>query len=147
MTHVTPFRKYRQHSTWPSNCNKQTVGHAYSKLFSCKPVLMVCSYRAQSNEICAYGRVSRGFLPRVCSTACCTYGQSNTTIVRSIWSRFLTYAIFLHSAVQNVPAIGQGHASLRGSEFTKPGRIWPREKYDFLSMVWKSCFVFNVGSF
>ena len=26
---------------------------------------MVCSYRAQSNEICTYGRVSRGFLPRV----------------------------------------------------------------------------------
>ena len=38
---------------------------AYSKLFSCKPVLTVCSYGAQSNEICTYGRVSRGSIPRV----------------------------------------------------------------------------------
>ena len=32
----------------------------YSKLFSCKSVLMVCSHRAQSNGICTYGRASRG---------------------------------------------------------------------------------------
>ena len=36
-----------------------------SKLFFCKSVRTVCSYSAQSNEICTYGRVSRGSLPRV----------------------------------------------------------------------------------
>ena len=62
-THVTPFRKYGKHSTGPSTYG--LWARTYSKLFSCKPVLMVCSYGAQSNEICTYGRVSRGTIPRV----------------------------------------------------------------------------------
>ena len=73
ITHVTPFRKYGKHSTGPSTYGPWV--RAYSKLFSRKSVLTVCSYRAQSNEICTYGRVSRGSLPRVRR-----YGQSNTTI-------------------------------------------------------------------
>ena len=64
ITHVTPFRKYGKHSTGPSTYGPWV--RTYSKLFSCKSVLTVCSYRAQSNEICTYGRVSRGSLPRVC---------------------------------------------------------------------------------
>ena len=63
ITHVTPFRKYGTHSTGPSTYGRWV--RTYSKLFSCKSVLTVCSYRAQSNEICTYGRVSRGSLPRV----------------------------------------------------------------------------------
>ena len=63
ITHVTPFRKYGKHSTGPSTYGPWT--RTYSKLFSCKPVLTVCSYGAQSNEICTYGRVSRGTIPRV----------------------------------------------------------------------------------
>ena len=63
ITHVTPFRKYGKHSTGPSTYGPWV--RTYSKLFSCKSVLTVCSYRAQSNEICTYGRVSRGSLPRV----------------------------------------------------------------------------------
>ena len=62
-THVTPFRKYGKHSTGPSTYGPWA--RTYSKLFSCKPVLTVCSYGAQSNEICTYGRVSRGTIPRV----------------------------------------------------------------------------------
>ena len=63
MTHVTAFLKYGKHSTWPS-----TYGlwiRTYRKSFSCKSLLTVCCYKAQSNEICMYGRVSRGSLPRV----------------------------------------------------------------------------------
>ena len=52
-------------------------------MFSCKSVLTVCSYRAQSNEICSYGRVSRGSLPWVRRHGSCTYRQSNTTIAIS----------------------------------------------------------------
>ena len=63
ITHVTPFRKYGKHSTGPSTYGPWS--RTYSKLFSCKPVLTVCSYGAQSNEICTYGRVSRGTIPRV----------------------------------------------------------------------------------
>ena len=63
ITHVTPFRKYGKHSTGPSTYGPWA--RTYSKLFSCKPVLTVCSYGAQSNEICTYGRVSRGTIPRV----------------------------------------------------------------------------------
>ena len=63
ITHVTPFRKYGKHSTGPSTYGSWV--RTYSKLFSCKFVLTVCSYRAQANEICTYGRVSRGSLPRV----------------------------------------------------------------------------------
>ena len=62
ITHVTPFRKYGKHSTGPSTYGPWV--RTYSKL-SCTSILTVCSYRAQSNEICAYGRVSRGSLPRV----------------------------------------------------------------------------------
>ena len=61
ITHVTPFRKYGKHSTGPSTYGPWV--HTYSKLFFCKSVLVVCS--SQSNEICTYGRVSRGSLPRV----------------------------------------------------------------------------------
>ena len=64
ITHVTSFRKYGKHSTGPSTYGPCV--RTYSKLFSCKPVLTVCSYRAQSNEIHTYGRVSRGSIPRVC---------------------------------------------------------------------------------
>ena len=46
-----------------------------------KSVLMVCSYRAQLNEICTYGRVSRGSLLRVRRYGLLYYGQSNTTIM------------------------------------------------------------------
>ena len=63
ITHVTPFHKNRKHSTGLS-----TYGpwfRTYSNLFSYKSVLTVCSYSAQSNEICTYGRVSRRSLPRV----------------------------------------------------------------------------------
>ena len=49
-------------------------------MLSCKSVLTVCSYRAQSNEICSYGRVPRGSLPWVRRHGSCTYRQSNTTI-------------------------------------------------------------------
>ena len=65
ITHVTPFRKYGKHSTGTSKVTYGPWARAYSKLFSCKPVLTVCSYGAQSNEICTYGRVSRGSIPRV----------------------------------------------------------------------------------
>ena len=63
ITHVTPFRKYGKHSTGPSTYGAWV--RTYSKLFSCKSVLTVCSYRAQANEICTYGRLSRGSLARV----------------------------------------------------------------------------------
>ena len=63
ITHVTPFRKYGKHSTGSSTYGPWA--RTYSKLFSCKPVHTVCSYGAQSNEICTYGRVSRGTIPRV----------------------------------------------------------------------------------
>ena len=63
ITHVTSFRKYGKHSTGPSTYGPCV--RTYSKLFSCKSVLTVCSYRAQSNEIHTYGRVSRGSIPRV----------------------------------------------------------------------------------
>ena len=56
ITHVTPFCKYGNHLTGPSTFGPWV--RTYSKLFSCKSVLTVCSYRAQSNEICTYGRVS-----------------------------------------------------------------------------------------
>ena len=63
ITHATPFRKYGKHSTGLSTYWLWV--RSYSKLFSCKSVLTICSYRAQSNEICMYGRASRGSLPRV----------------------------------------------------------------------------------
>ena len=63
ITHVTPFREYGKHSTGSSTYGPWS--RTYSKLFSCKPVLTVCSYGAQSNEICTYGSVSRGTIPRV----------------------------------------------------------------------------------
>ena len=63
ITHVTPFRKKGKHSTGPSTYGLWV--RTYSKLFSCKPALTVCRYGTQSNEICTYGRVSRGTLPRV----------------------------------------------------------------------------------
>ena len=50
ITHVTPFRKYGKHSTGPSTYG--SWAHTYSKLFSCKSALTLCSYRAQTNEIC-----------------------------------------------------------------------------------------------
>ena len=62
-THVTLFPKYGKHSTGPSTYGSWL--RTYSKSFSCKPVLTVCSYRAQSNEIFTYGEVSRGSVPRV----------------------------------------------------------------------------------
>ena len=66
ITHVTPFRKYGKHSTGPSTCGPWARTYStYSKLFSCKPVLTIWSYGAQSNEICTYGRVSRETIPRV----------------------------------------------------------------------------------
>ena len=61
ITHVTPFRKYGSHSTGLSTYGPWV--RTYSKLFSCKSVPAVCSYRAQSNKICTY--VSRWSLPRV----------------------------------------------------------------------------------
>ena len=64
ITHVTPFCKYGKHSTGPSTYRPWV--RTYSKLFSCKSSLTVCSYRALSNEICTYGRVSLGLYPRVC---------------------------------------------------------------------------------
>ena len=63
ITHVTLFPKYGKHSTGPSSYGPWV--RTYSKSFSCKPVLTVCSYRAQSNEIFTYGEVSRGSVPRV----------------------------------------------------------------------------------
>ena len=63
MNHVTPFRKYRKHLTGLSTYGPRV--RTNSKLFSCKSVLTVCGYRAQSNEICTYGGVSRKSLPRV----------------------------------------------------------------------------------
>ena len=63
ITHVTSFRKYGKHSTGPSTYGPWV--RTYSKLFSSKSVLTVCSYRAQSNEIHTYGRVSHGSIPRV----------------------------------------------------------------------------------
>ena len=63
ITHVTSFRKYGKHLSGPSTYGSWL--RTYSKLFSCKSVLTVCSYRAQSNEIHTYGRVSHGSIPRV----------------------------------------------------------------------------------
>ena len=63
ITHVTSFRKYGKHSTVLSTYGPWV--RTYSKLFSCKSVLTVCSYKAQSNEIHMHGRVSRGSIPRV----------------------------------------------------------------------------------
>ena len=63
ITHVTLFPKYGKHSTGPSTYGPWV--RTYSKSFSCKPVLTVCNYRAQSNEILTYGEVSRGSVPRV----------------------------------------------------------------------------------
>ena len=63
ITHVTPLRKYGKHSTGPSTYGPWV--RTYSKLFSCKSVLVICSYRAQSNEIFMYWRVSSGSLPRI----------------------------------------------------------------------------------
>ena len=63
ITHVTLFPKYGKHSTGPSTYGPWV--RTYSKSFSCKPLLTVCSYRAQSNVIFTYGRVSRGSVPRV----------------------------------------------------------------------------------
>ena len=63
ITHMTPFHKYGTHSTGPSTYRRWV--RTYNKLSSCKSVLMVRSYRAQSNEICTHERVSRGSLPRV----------------------------------------------------------------------------------
>ena len=63
ITHVTSFCKYGKHSTGPSTYRPWV--RTYGKLFSCKSVLTVSNYRAQSNEIHTYGRVSRGSLPRV----------------------------------------------------------------------------------
>ena len=60
---MTPFRKYGKHSIGSSTYGPWV--RTYSKLFSRKSVLTVCRYRAQSNEICTYGRVSRGSLPRI----------------------------------------------------------------------------------
>ena len=62
-THVTLFPKYGKHSTGPSTYGPWV--RTYSKSLSCKPVLTVCNYRAQSNEIFTYGEVSRGSVPRV----------------------------------------------------------------------------------
>ena len=63
ITHVTPFRKYGKHTAGPSTYGLWV--RTYNKLFSCESVLAVCSYIRQSNDICTYGRVSRGSLPRV----------------------------------------------------------------------------------
>ena len=63
MIHVTAFRKNGKHSTGPSTYGPWV--RTYSKWISLKSVLTVCSYKAQSNEICTYRRVSRGSLPRV----------------------------------------------------------------------------------
>ena len=79
ITHVTSFRKYEKHSTGP-NTNGPWV-RTYSKLFSCKFVLTVSSYRAQWNEIHTYGRVSPGSIPRVRRNGLLYLRQSNTTNV------------------------------------------------------------------
>ena len=63
INHVTLFRKYGKHST--GSITYGPWARTYRKLFSCKSVLMVCSYRAQSNEMCMHERVSRGSLPWV----------------------------------------------------------------------------------
>ena len=78
ITHVTSFRKYGKHSTGPSTYGPWV--RTYGKLFPCKSFLTVSSYRAQSNEIHTYGRVSRGSLPRVRLL----YLRSNTTCVTPI---------------------------------------------------------------
>ena len=62
----------RRRSKWVRTC---------SKLFSCTSVLTVCSYRAQSNSICTYEGCHVGFFREFVGTACCTYGQLNTTIL------------------------------------------------------------------
>ena len=63
ITHLTSFRRYGKHSTETSTYGPWV--RTYSKLFSCKSVLTVWRYRAQSNEIHTYWKVSRGSLPRV----------------------------------------------------------------------------------
>ena len=55
ITHVTPFRKYGIHSTGPST-TRTLSPCTYSKLFSCKSILTICSYRAQLNETFTYGK-------------------------------------------------------------------------------------------
>ena len=61
----------------------------YSKLFSCKSVLVVCTYRAQGKEIYKYRKVSRGSLPRVRRYGLLYLRQSSTTIETfDIISRF-----------------------------------------------------------
>ena len=64
ITHLTPFCNYGKHSSGPSTYGPWD--RTFSKFFSWKSVLTDCSYRTPWNEICKYGRVSRGYLPRVC---------------------------------------------------------------------------------
>ena len=91
VTHVTPSCTYGKHSTGPST-NRSWV-RTYNRLFSCKSVLKICGYRAQSNEIHTYGRLSRGSPPRVRKyTICHTYGQSNTTNITQRQVTTISYA-------------------------------------------------------
>ena len=120
---MTPFRKYGKHSTGTSTYGPWA--RTYSKLFSCKPVVTVCSYGApvEWNLYVAYGRVSRGSVPRVRR-----YGLlylrtveydhsllewSHDDVIK--WTHFLRYWPFvrgIHRSPVNSPHKGQWHGAL-----------------------------------
>ena len=63
VTHVTPFCRYRKHSTGPITYGSWVC--TYSKFGSSESVLVIKSDRAQSNAICTYGRESHDSLARI----------------------------------------------------------------------------------
>ena len=75
----------------PVTCGPWVRTH--SKLFSYESILTVYNYRAQSNEICRYGRVSRELFPRVrryglLYLRTVEYDQCHTSeaeIINSLW--------------------------------------------------------------
>ena len=101
-THVTPFRSYKKHWTGPS-----AYGPWVRTNSNCSPVSPILwfveLYRAQLNEIYPFdfspsGQKVLSVVWKMCNTvqgchvghfcefvdtACCTYGQSNTTIEQS----------------------------------------------------------------
>ena len=85
------------HTTGPSTYRLWV--HTYSKLFSCKFVLTICtcSYGDHCNESYTYGRVSRRSLPRVCRYGLLYY---NDVIMSAKASQITSVSFFTQSFVQ-----------------------------------------------
>ena len=89
ITHVTPFRKYGKHSTGPSTVrtDRESAPKAspFLQFVVTEPSRVICA----RTEGC-----HMGLFRELVGTACCTYGQSNTTInsvsvftgLPSLWS-------------------------------------------------------------